>query len=384
MRWSLLIATVAGIPIRIHATFGLLLLWIFGSYMVQGRGLLLAAEGVALILAVFTCVVLHELGHALTARKYGVRTRDITLWPIGGVARLERIPERPSQEVAVAVAGPAVNVAIAGLLALVPGVIAATGDLLSRPGAAQGPFLAELLLINVILVVFNMIPAFPMDGGRVLRALLAMRFDYVRATQIAAGVGQGFALLFALAGLWLMHPLLLFIAFFVFIGAGQEAAAAQWRSAFDGTPVSRAMIRDFRALRAGDPLALAVQMLIEGHQQDFPVVGDLPGARPIGVLMRADLLTALASGRLDQRVEEIARRNCGVAHPREMLDTVFRRMQEGGCPAIPVVGEDGAVVGMLTLENVGEYAMVQSALSRGTVRPRGNQGPPAGRRESAF
>jgi Zn-dependent protease/CBS domain-containing protein len=375
MRWSLQIAAVAGIPIRIHATFGLLILWIFGSYLALGRGVLSAIEGVALILTVFACVVLHELGHALTARRYGVRTRDITLWPIGGVARLERIPERPSQEVAIAVAGPAVNVVIAFALALVPGAIpAAVGNLralLGQPGTIPESFPGHLLFINMILVLFNMIPAFPMDGGRVLRALLAMRLEYVRATQMAAGVGQGFALLFALAGLWIPNPILLFIAFFVFIGAGQEAAAAQWRSAFDGTPVSRAMIRDFRTLRAGDPVALAVQMLIEGHQQDFPVLGDRPGDPPVGVLTRADLLTALASGRLDRRVEEIARRNCGVANPREMLDAVFKRMRECGCPAVPVVGEDGTLVGMVTLENVGEYAMVQSALSRGSERPRG-------------
>jgi Zn-dependent protease/CBS domain-containing protein len=374
MRWSLQIASVAGIPIRIHATFGLIILWIFGSYLVAGRGVLTAIEGVVLLLAVFACVVLHELGHALTAKRYGVRTRDITLWPIGGVARLERIPERPSQEVAIAVAGPAVNVVIALALAMLPGVLpAALGDLRALLGHASGipeSFLGDLLFVNLILVLFNLIPAFPMDGGRVLRALLAMRFEYVRATQIAAGIGQGFALLFALYGLLGTQPMLLFIAFFVFIAAGQEAAQVQWRYAFDGTPVSRAMIRDFRALRAGDPIALAVQMLIEGHQQDFPVLGDRPGDPPVGVLTRADLLTALASGRLDRKVEEITRRNCGVAHPREMLDAVFKRMQEGGCPAVPVVGEDGALVGMVTLENVGEYAMVQSALTKGSFRPR--------------
>lgn len=371
MRWSLQIATVAGIPVRIHATFGLLLIWIFGVYLASGRGVLPALEGVALILALFACVVLHELGHALVARRYGVHTRDITLWPIGGVARLDRIPERPSQEVAVALAGPAVNVVIAFGLALLPGMLPAISRLLARPDAIGGFFLPQLLLWNVGLVLFNMIPAFPMDGGRVLRALLAMRLEYVRATQIAAGVGQGFALLFALVGLWKTAPILLVIALFVFISAGQEAAAAQWRSAFEGTPVARAMIRDFRALRAGDPLALAVQMLIEGHQQDFPVLGERPGDPPIGVLTRADLLTALASGRLERRVDEVARRNCGVAHPREMLDAVFQRMREGNCPAVPVVGEDGTVVGMVTLENVGEYAMVQSALSKRPTRPYG-------------
>jgi len=366
MRWSWRIAMVSGIPVRIHATFVLLLVWIFGSHLARGQSLVQSLEGVVLILAVFLCVVLHELGHALTAKRYGVRTRDITLLPIGGIARLERIPERPSEEVAVAIAGPAVNVVIAialgGALILTGGMARLAGS----PAAIQGNFLAELLAINIFLVVFNLIPAFPMDGGRVLRALLAMRFEYVRATQIAASVGQGFALLFALVGLVTMNPILLFIAFFVFIGAGQEAASVQWRSAFDGIPVARAMIRDFRTLRGADPLSRAVELLLEGHQQDFPVVGDRPGDPPIGVLVRADLLTALASGRMDRRVDEVVRRDCGVAHPREMLDVVSQRMQEGRCPAVPVVSEEGVVVGMVTLENVGEFAMIQAALARGT------------------
>jgi Zn-dependent protease len=365
MRWSWRIASIAGIPVRIHATFGLLLVWIFGSHLARGQSIAQSLEGVGLIIAVFLCVVLHEFGHALTARRYGVRTRDITLLPIGGVARLERIPEKPSQEVAVAIAGPAVNVVIAALLAAVLAAGRGFAGLAESPAAIQGNFLAELLAINIFLVVFNLIPAFPMDGGRVLRALLAMRFEYVRATQIAAGVGQGFALLFALLGLVVMNPVLLFIALFVFIGAGQEAAAVQWRSAFDGIPVARAMIRDFRTLRAGDPLSRAVSLLLEGHQQDFPVVGERPGDPPVGVLVRADLLTALASGRIDRRVDEVARRHCGVANPREMLDSVFQRMQEGNCPAVPVVSDEGVVVGMVTLENIGEFAMIQAALTRG-------------------
>jgi Zn-dependent protease len=324
------------------------------------------------MLAAFLCVVLHEFGHALTARRYGVRTRDITLLPIGGVARLDRIPEKPVQELAVAIAGPAVNVAIAAVLLLSLAAIGAFPRMPATPQAIeallvgiQGRILFELLAINAFLVVFNLIPAFPMDGGRVLRALLAMRFDYARATRIAAGVGQGFALLFALVGLWGGNLVLIFIALFVFIGAGQEAAAVQWRSAFEGIPVSRAMIRDFHTLRASEPLSRAVELLLDGHQQDFPVVGDRPGDAPIGVLVRADLLTALASGRLDRRVEEVARRDCGVAHPREMLDAVSLRMREGRCPAMPVVSEEGTVVGMVTMENVGEFAMIQAALARG-------------------
>jgi Zn-dependent protease len=367
VRWSWQIAKVAGIPIRVHATFILFLVFIFLA-LARGQSPAKAAETVGFFLALFGCIVLHELGHAVTARRYGVRTRDITLLPIGGVARLERIPDKPAQEIAVALAGPAVNIAIAAVLLA---AFAGTGALrvFQDPAALQSSFFARLLAYNVFLAVFNLIPAFPMDGGRVLRALLATRLDYMRATQIAANVGQGIALLFGLLGLF-WNPILLFIALFVFVGAGAEAAAVQMRSAFEGVPVSRAMIRDFRTLRADEPLSRAVELLLNGHQQDFPVLGMTGDGAPIGILTRADLLTALASGRTDRRVEEVARRSCGEAHPREMLESVFLRMQESGCPAVAVVESDGSIVGMLTLENVGEMAMVQAALGRARSRAR--------------
>jgi Zn-dependent protease/CBS domain-containing protein len=369
MRWAWKIATVAGIPVRIHATFLLLLVFLFGSRVAGGQSPAHAAEGVGLIVAVFACVVLHEFGHALTARRYGVRTRDITLLPIGGVARLERIPEKPSQEIAVALAGPAVNVAISACLGVVLFLHYGIRGMGHAPLLA-GDFLAQLLAINVFLAVFNLIPAFPMDGGRVLRALLATRLDYLRATQIAANIGQGIALLFGLAGI-VWNPMLLFIALFVFIGAGQEAATVRLRSAFDDVPVARAMIRDFRTLRPEDPLSRAVELLLAGHQQDFPVVGERPGDPPVGVLTRADLLTALAGGNTDRRVDEVARRGCGTADPREMLEGVFARMQERNCPAVPVVDATGTVIGMVTLENVGELAMVHTALESARPRIRG-------------
>jgi len=363
MRWSWKIATVAGIPVRIHVTFLLFIVWLFWASAAGGGGFARAAQDVGFILAAFACVVLHEFGHALTGRRFGVITRDITLLPIGGVARLERIPRHPRQEVAIALAGPLVNVAIAGALLLFM-QISPGKYVIGDPTVLERSFAARLFLFNVVVTLFNLIPAFPMDGGRVLRALLAMRLDYVRATRVAANVGQGIALLFGLLGL-LGNPMLILIALFVFIAAGQESAFVQMRSVFDGIPVSRAMIKDFHALRSGDPISRAVELLLTGHQQDFPVLGDSERDPTIGILARSDLLKALANGRTDTKVGDVARRDCGMARPGEMLEDVFQKMQESGCPAVPVVEPGRGIVGMVTLENVGEFAMVHAALDRG-------------------
>lgn len=384
MRWSWQIARVAGIPVRIHATFALLVAWIFFGILAGGEGIAAAASAALLILAIFGCIVLHEFGHALTARRYGIRTRDITLLPIGGVARLERIPDRPLHEFLVAIAGPVVTLVIAVLLFVVLGAL--QPDLANRllaymnpiwnvftkvpPVDGAGGFVAELFLVNVMILLFNLIPAFPMDGGRVLRAVLATRLDYVTATQLAAAVGQMIAVLFAVVGI-MSHSLLLpLVALFVFLAAGQESSMARMRTAFAGVPVSRAMVRDFRTLRADEPLTRAVDLLLAGDQQEFPVLGRAEGEPPVGILTRRDLIAALAQGPRDRPVGEVARRDCGTAHPREYLEDVFQRIDRSGCPAILVV-VDGQVVGMVTLENVGELAMIHAALGRRREGPGG-------------
>src|SRR5437762_4510151 len=242
---------VAGIDVYVHATFLILLGWVGLSHYLQRQRWEDAVGGLGFILALFAIVVLHELGHALTARRFGIRTRDITLLPIGGVARLERIPDDPRQEVWVSLAGPAVNVVIAAAL-YVWLLLSQTLRPFSTLTMAGGPFLERLLLVNVSLAVFNLLPAFPMDGGRVLRALLAMRMDYVRATQVSAHVGQAMALVFGLLGLF-TNPFLVFIALFVWIGAAQEASMVQMRTALIGIPVSRAMLTDFHTVAPDDP-----------------------------------------------------------------------------------------------------------------------------------
>jgi Zn-dependent protease len=323
--------------------------------------------GILFILALFGIIVLHELGHALAARRYGIDTRDITLLPIGGVARLERMPDDPKQELVVALAGPAVNVVLAA--AIYTGLSLAGRPFSVERAATVGVgFLDQLFVVNVFLVIFNLLPAFPMDGGRVLRALLALRMDYVRATHLAATIGQGMAILFAFVGL-LFNPFLLFIAFFVWVGAAQEANMVQLRSALAGIPVMRAMITDFKALDADDPLGRAAEHVLAGFQQDFPVVDD---RQVIGVLTRNDLVSALSNHGPTTPVRDIMQRDFVTTDPREMLERAFERLQECQCHTLPVVG-NGELVGLLTSENVTEALMIQEALR--VLQQRNGRGP---------
>ena len=359
MKWSWKVGSVAGIDLYVHATFFLLIAWVGITYWLAG-GSAAALDGIAFILALFACVVLHELGHALTARRYGIPTRDITLLPIGGVSRLERIPDKPRQEVWVSLAGPAVNVVIAAAL-YVWLLLSHTLRPVSVLSMAGSTFLERLLLVNVSLAVFNLLPAFPMDGGRVLRALLALRMEYVRATQVAAHVGQAMALVFGLLGLF-TNPFLIFIALFVWIGAAQEASMVQMRTALSGIPVSRAMLTDFRSVAPDDPAQRVLELILAGSQQDFPVVDGGKGGRLAGVLLRSDVLKALARG-ADWRERDVMRREFEVVDAADMLDTALARLQACACHALPVTSR-GALVGILTMDNVGEFLLIQSALGR--------------------
>jgi len=258
----------------------------------------------------------------------------------------------------VVLAGPAVNVVIAAVLFV---VLATTGALvpIGALTVSGGSFLERLMVVNLFLVAFNMLPAFPMDGGRVLRALLAIRMDYTRATQTAASIGQGMTLVFGLVGLF-SNPFLVFIALFVWIGAGQEAAMTQMQSALGGIPLERAMITGFRALAPTDSLARAVELLLSGTQQDFPVV---EGRTVVGILTRADLLAALASHEQPPPVERVMRRDVHVADASEMIEGALQEMRDHECHTMPVV-RHGHLVGLVTMDNVGEFVSVQAALGK--------------------
>ncbi|MBW7906391.1 MAG: site-2 protease family protein [Phycisphaerae bacterium] len=362
MRWSYRIARVAGIDIYVHVTFALLI-FVLAIYHYQAGGWLALFEGIGFVLALFGCVVLHELGHALAARGFGVATRDITLLPIGGLARLERMPARPLQELWVAVAGPLVNVVIAAAL-LIGLLLTVQLSPLEDVASTGGRFVERLMYVNVFLVVFNMLPAFPMDGGRVLRALLATRLDHARATQIAASIGQAMAVVFGLLGLF-GNPILLLIALFVWIGAAQESSAAQAHAALGGASVRSAMLSEFRVLRPGQTLRDAVHLILSGSQQDFPVVDEGVVA---GILTRRDLLVELARRESATPVELVMRRDFISLSPGDRLEQAAMRLQESDCQTAPVV-EGDQLVGLLTLENIGEFLMIRAALAAGRKPP---------------
>jgi Zn-dependent protease/predicted transcriptional regulator len=366
MKWSWPIGRIRGIELRVHATFLILLAWLALVYYRAGGTAAAAIGGVLFTLALFASVVLHELGHALVARRFGVPTRDITLLPIGGVARLEYIPDKPKQELAIALAGPAVTAGIALVLALalrLSGIsLTSAVPAGSRPGAAPFgavPFLVQLMWVNVTLLLFNLLPAFPMDGGRVLRAVLALKLQYTQATRIAAIVGQAIALVFGVVGFF-YNPMLMFVALFVFLAASEEHALVRSRASLSGLPARAAMISEFEVLDAHDSLQAAVDRLMAGSQQDFPI---LESGAPVGLLTRAELLMGLQRSGPLTPIGEVIVRDHLMADAGEPLEEALKRMREHQRPALPVVS-GGRLVGMLTLENVSELLLVQQALNR--------------------
>jgi len=358
MRWSLNIGTIAGTAVRVHITFLLFLLWIFVADYASG-GPNEAWTGLLFMVLLFGCVLAHEFGHIFTARAFGVATPDVTLLPIGGVARLERIPEEPRQEFLIAVAGPAVNVVISLGLVVLAGAHLDAGAL--NVDNAHISMLDRLAIVNLFLAVFNMIPAFPMDGGRVLRAALAIRLGYTRATEVAAGVGQVFAFLLGFVGL-LFNPLLIFIAVFVYLAASAEAHMVAMRAMAHGVPVINAMMTQFTKLTPQAHVDEAVQTLLRTSQSEFPVVDGAD--KPVGLLGRGDLIRALKQHGPDARVAEVMNPKLPTVGQRSCLEEALQLLQQKAAPAVAVVDTEGRLVGLVTAETVGEMLMLRQALPK--------------------
>ena len=359
IRGSWKIGEFAGIGVYIHATFLILVVWVLFVYWTASHTIRGMVSGLLLTLALFACVVLHEFGHALTARHYGIRTRDITLLPIGGVSRLERMPDEPKQEFYVAFMGPVVSVAIAVLLFLVLRLTGASVTLASLSSWTAASFLARLMIANATLAVFNLLPAFPMDGGRIFRALLARFMGPEKATRIAAGVGHAIAVLFAVLGLF-TNPFLVLIALFIWMGASQEATMAQMKSALEGISAREIMVTDFTPLSSQDPLQRAVELALHARQQDFPIVEN---GRLVGMLGNKELLEGLSQRGAESPISHAMRRDCPVVAASADLQTILEKLQNSGCRVLPVV-DRGTLVGLFAVDSLAEFIMVQSALSK--------------------
>jgi stage IV sporulation protein FB len=361
MLWSVNIGSIAGTAVKIHVTFLMLLVWIFAAGWASG-GPEAAVGNLIFVVLLFACVLAHEFGHIFTARAFGVATPDVTLLPIGGVARLERIPEKPSEEFLIAIAGPLVNVAIAVVLIAATQTHLSTTHLaaMENTGVSMIDRLAE---VNLFIALFNMIPAFPMDGGRVLRALLAIRLGHLRATEIAAAIGQWTAFALGFIGLFGSNPVLVFIAIFVYLAAAAEARMVALRAMSRDVPVSAAMMTEFATLTPDEHIDAAVETLLRTSQSEFPVIdGD---HRLVGLVGRAEIIRALRTLGPTAPVADTMVKPIPTIEKRCRLADAFRILQEKSAPAVGVVDAAGRLVGLVTPETVGQMLMVRQALPAG-------------------
>ncbi len=360
MKANLNLGSVSGIKIIIHWTFFLLIIWVVYNEINQGGTFVSIIYNIVFVLAVFLCVVLHELGHALTAKHYGINTKKITLLPIGGMASLDRIPESPKQELVVTLAGPLVNIVIALLLYFIMPVNEYLETLSSASLEAVQiltiqNFLFYLFLVNVALVVFNFIPAFPMDGGRILRALLAMKIDRVKATQIASVIGQIIAVFFLLIGL-LYNPFLIFIALIVFLGAAGENQMVQHLAVLKGHRVKEAMLTNITTFSPKDRLKDVVNTLLSGNEKNFIVIED---HRILGLILHKDIIEKSNIEKI--LVKDVMHTTFKTVDSNADLKNTYRLIRSEKKPFFPVV-ENGKLVGAIDAINLNEFIMVQAKL----------------------
>ena len=352
-----------GIPTSIHWTFWILIIWIIYTNASQGKGGAETMWYIFFVFAIFACVVLHELGHSLAARRYGIQTRSITILPIGGVASLEKIPENPKHELVVAFAGPLVNIIIAAALWL---ILSISGDLSLIANNVEemthingANFLLSLLLVNIMLVVFNMIPAFPMDGGRVLRAILAMNMSRVKATEWAVRIGQIFAVVFVFWG-FSSNPFLIFIALFIIISAHGELEHVRSESYLSDYRIKDILMKDFTLLDEKSPLSHAIKVLLNGQEKQFLVTD---GNNITGYLTKNDIIEGLTGHGEQVRVGKIAKPNVTWIKTEDRIKDIRMRMLQNGNVIMPV-GSEGNLEGIIDIDNINEFLLIESARKR--------------------
>jgi Zn-dependent protease len=356
MQWSINLGKIAGTAIRIHITFILfLLLIVIVAY--RANGLEFALDTFAFISSIFICVILHEFGHILVAHRFGIETQDVTLFPIGGVASMKLTPEKPSQELLVALAGPFVNLIIAISLLLILRRTITINDL-SQLDNVETSFALRLAVANLALMAFNMLPAFPMDGGRVLRALLAIRLGKSQATRIAAVIGQGFAFLLGFLGFF-GNPMLIFIAFFIFIAAGAEADTAALHDAAGELSVSDAMITSMTFLLPSDSIGTTIEKLLHSTNSDFPVTDE--HGKALGLVARSDVLQIIGSSTDGTPITSIMRPINVVIGETDSLEKALAALETSGASALLVTDKGGQITGLITRAAIAQVILIRTA-----------------------
>lgn len=360
MKGSFSLGSIAGIKISIHWTFSLLILYIIYSNLRAGQDALQIAWSVFFILSIFVTVFLHELGHALAAKRFKIITKDITLLPIGGIARLERIPEKPTEELIVAIAGPLVNMGIAlavYFFVTFPDPEQLAGQLTATVNSQN--FLLHFFIVNIWLAFFNLIPAFPMDGGRVLRAVLTYFMPRHRSTTIAARIGQLLAIGFILLG-FSSNPFLIFIGLFIMLGAQTEMELVTTNYLLQGSQIGQITMHQFESLQTRDTVQTAVDILLNGTSKNFLV---MENGQPAGSLSRNDIIEALSKGSADQPVSAIMNRNLIYLDAGTPVEHVFAQMNEGR-HELAVIRQQGQFAGVIDTENILEFVLVRGALQK--------------------
>ena len=357
MKKSVSFLKIAGIGIYVHWTFSLLILYIIYINARAGLDPVQISWAVFFVLALFSCVILHELGHALTAKRFGIKTEDITMYPIGGVARLERIPEKPKQELLVTIAGPLVNVFI--FLLLIPFIYGV--DLMAPLDAESSiitpeNFILNLAILNLWLALFNLIPAFPMDGGRILRSLLAMRINRLKATTIAANIGKLLSLGFIIAGFF-YNPFLIFIGVFIILGAHSELEMVRNKELASGLTATDAMMSKWSEVESSQPLSAAVSLLLESESKSFLVTEN---GTYVGTLNRDGIIKALRDKGEQISIAEVCNRDLSYADGQTPLEELFARFRDNRIPLVLVV-DAGNTVGVVDTENIAELMLVKQA-----------------------
>ncbi len=356
---NLKLFSVKGIDIKVHITFPLILIWAaiqFGFLGQDGFSLSGAAFGIVVTLLLFICVVIHELSHSLTSTYMGYPVEDIVLLPLGGVSQIEKMPEGPGEEFLMAIAGPLSNIVIAFLLGLVSlftrgNLLGGLRRLVADPMAlGWRDTLPYLIVTNLGLAAFNLIPAFPMDGGRVLRSLLATVMPQAQATEVAVRIGQGFAWLLGLGGLLTGNLIWILIAIFVFSGAAQEGRMTRIRDILEGMDVRQAFSHDVQAVSPDDPVSRAADLTLESFQADFPVCD---GGEIVGLLTHTDIVRALKMGEPEIPVRRVMKTGFPTLQPDDGLFEVHQQMQSSRLDALPVI-EEGKFAGLLTSRDINE------------------------------